>query len=622
MKKILFFVSILISGIHFSQTYYSQDFNTPGLNGWTSTDLDGDGYEWNNKNASSINPILGNGSLVSDSYVSGMALHPDNLITSPMIDLGSVAAGPVVLQFDQATEINYYAEKYSVYVTTSNTAGAITASVPVYTETVASGELQQRTIDITPYIGQQIYISFRHYDCTDEYYLILDNIKVRSIANKDVSVEKISLVEYGITNTNYQIKAMVKNEGSEPVNNVTLNWFDGTSNHTSTVSLPTPLTSGQKTALIHPVSVNYASVTEKNIVLTATQVNGNPDANPSDNIQSTTFRTVSQNSVKKVLIEEGTGTWCGYCPRGAVAMKHMDINFPNDFIGIAVHNGDPMMLPAYNSGAAFSGFPSMNVDRAALDESVSVNNMGTQVNIRKTIISPAELNASAILTGNALTFNASATFRTVITNADLRLAVVLVEDDVKGTTNGYNQVNYYAGNAGGAMGGYEALPNPVPASQMTYDHVGRMLLGGYEGEPGSVPASVTDGQVVSHTFTASIPAAYNPAKMKAVLLLLNGATGEVLNARSFIFSTLGTTTSETNKKYLTVYPNPAAEYFKVQSQTPVDIKVHDLSGKLVLQKENVSPDSAVSVENLNKGVYLVSIREKGAEPKVQKLIIK
>ncbi|WP_027378556.1 T9SS-dependent choice-of-anchor J family protein [Chryseobacterium daeguense] len=622
MKKILFLLSILIFGVHHAQTYYSQNFNTAGLNGWTSTDLDGDTYQWSTINASSLNSNLGKGSLISYSYINNTPVTPNNLITSPLINLGTVTASTVSLKYDLATNSNYPAEKYSVYVTTTNSSGAIVTSTPVFTETVAIGGYQNRVIDLTPYIGQQVYISFRHYDCYDQYYLIVDNIEVKTIAAKDVALKKISLDKYGLINTDYTLKATVKNNGSETLNNITMNWNDGTTDHIATIPLSTPIASGQEGIINHSISVNYPSVVEKNINATITQVNGAPDITPADNSLSTKFKTVSQNSPKKVLIEEGTGTWCGWCPRGTVAMNYMETNYHDNFVGIAVHNGDPMVVAEYDNGADISGFPGMNVDRVLLGESVDTNNMVSKVNARKNLVVPAELNASGTLAGNSLTFNASATFRTFFNNANFRLAVVLMEDDVTGTASGYGQTNYYAGGGNGPMGGFESLPNPVPASQMQYDHVARMLLGGYSGQAGSVPATITDGQVASYTFTATIPSGYNTSKLKAVLLLLDATTGEVVNARSFVLGTLGTSDIKTNENYLTIYPNPAADYIKVQANHSVDLAFYDASGRLVLEKSNVSPDTAVSVQGLAKGNYIVSIKEKNSKPKTQKLIIK
>lgn len=625
MKKILFLISILFFGIHSAQTYYSQDFNTPGLNGWVSTDLDGDTYQWSNRNASSVNANFGSGSLVSYSYISTInaGVTPNNLVTSPLINLSTVTAANAYLQYALATYTDDPAEKYSVYVTASNSPATIVASTPVYTETVATGDYQTRAIDLTAYIGQQVYISFRHYDCTNHYYLIIDNIFVKSLPTKDITLKNISLTQYGVISTNYYLTGTLKNNGAETINNATINWNDGTNDHISTITLPTPLLSGGEAVITYPTPVNYSAIITKNITASVTMVNGAADSTPADNSLTTNFTTVSQKSPKKVVIEEGTGTWCGYCPRGAVAMEYMDTNYPNDFIGIAVHNADPMEVTEYNSGANFSGFPKMNVDRKVLGTEVSNNEMVSQVNMRKNLIVPAKLDASTSLVGSTMIINASATFRTNFTNANFRLAVVIVEDEVKGTASGYNQINYYyAGGPLGPMGNYSSLPNPVPAAQMTYGHVGRMLLGGYNGQAGSVPTTLTDGQVAGYTFSTTIPATYDASKLKAVVLLLNATTGEIVNARSFQMNTLGTSDAETNKNYVTVYPNPATDYIKIQADHKVDIKLYDTSGRIVLEKTNISPDSPISVSDLAKGVYMISITEKGSQPKTQKLIIK
>ena len=67
---------------------------------------------------------------------------------------------------------------------------------------------------------------------------------------------------------------------------------------------------------------------------------------------------------------------------------------------------------------------------------------------------------------------------------------VVVEDGVRGTGSGYNQVNAYSGGANGPMGNYHNLPNPVPAAQMVYDHVARAILGNWVGTEASLPTSV------------------------------------------------------------------------------------------------------------------------------------
>ena len=52
----------------------------------------------------------------------------------------------------------------------------------------------------------------------------------------------------------------------------------------------------------------------------------------------------------RVVGEEATGTWCGWCPRGAVALNWMDHDYEGYWQGIAVHNGDPMSDADYDNG--------------------------------------------------------------------------------------------------------------------------------------------------------------------------------------------------------------------------------------------------------------------------------
>ncbi|MGE8555996.1 MAG: choice-of-anchor J domain-containing protein [Chryseobacterium jejuense] len=637
MKKILFMVCILIFGIHYSQTYYSQNFNTPGLNSWVSTDLDGDGNQWANINLSNFpnsGAVLGAGSLLSYSYKSSQGLNPNDLITSPLIDLSTVTASNVFLTYDliKHPQDDSTDEKYSVYVTTTNASADINAATPIHTDRPQQPGVQARVIDLTSFIGQQVYVSFRHYDSSPSWAIGIDNVQVKSISNpsKEIALKKSGLGRYGLVNTSYSIKAIIKNTGIQAINNITINWNDGT-DHISTIQLPSSLISGLETTISLPTQVNYSLPVEKNINISITEVNGSPDTTPADNTLATKFTTVSQNSPKKVVVEEGTGTWCGYCVRGILAMEKAKADFPDNFIGIAVHGGrssEPMLNSEYLGPMNLSGFPGMNTDRVVMGDGVFPNTMSDRVSERKNIIVPAALNATSTLAGRTLTLNASAIFRANFTNANFRLAVVLVEDEVKGTTPQYDQVNYYSyavyGTSDGPMGGFENKPSPIPAADMTYDHVGRMLLGGYAGQAGSVPVSIIDGQTVNYTFTADIPTAYNIGHMKAVVLLLDATSGEIVNAAGpfVINGALGTNDVKMTSSDFTIYPNPARDYIKIQAKGKVDLKIFDTSGRIVIERSGVEPNASVSTQSLIKGSYVVSVQEKGSEPKTKNLIIK
>ena len=102
------------------------------------------------------------------------------------------------------------------------------------------------------------------------------------------------------------------------------------------------------------------------LTVVVSNVNGaGADANILDDSSTITISPPTTAVGKVVLGEEATGTWCQWCPRGAVFMDYMDETYGNAWAGVAVHNGDPMVDATYDSGLAtsISGYPSAIVDR-------------------------------------------------------------------------------------------------------------------------------------------------------------------------------------------------------------------------------------------------------------------
>ncbi len=610
MKKITLLLTFCFSSFFgFSQnTYYSEDFNAGSLNGWTTSDLNNDGLNWSVLNFSSVNAGFGSGSLMSFSFddPSDVAVTPDNLVTSPAINLSLVTDPNVYLFYDQMTSTNWPAEHYAVYVTTSNDPTVIAAATPIYETTVSSGNLVNRFFNLTSYIGQTVYVTFRHFDCTDNYYLVIDNVKIKSLATNDVQLVSSKLNRYSLLNTNNTLTLTVKNVGSNAITNLTINWNDGT-DHSVTVNKN--LAVGATSTVNHPTTISYSSVVEKNLALSITAVNGNPDSAPTNNTATKRFNTVSQASPKKVLFEEGTGTWCQYCPRGMVAMAYMQTTYPDEFIGIAVHNDDPMTLSEYDNGANFSSFPGMNVDRVVKGADVSQSTMVSNLNTRKLLTTPVALDANGGVSGANITINAMATFKTTFANANYRLGVIISENNVTGTANGYRQSNAFSGGTT-VMGGYETKPNPVPANQMVYDHVGRALLGGYQGQAGSVSSTITDGQTASYTFNYTVPATSNINNMHAVVVLIDQDNGEIVNAKSVELATLGVST--TKLATFTLYPNPASDQINISNLDggSYKITIYDMLGRLIQSdvKEILDNETTtLSIKGIAKGEYIVNI---------------
>ena len=69
---------------------------------------------------------------------------------------------------------------------------------------------------------------------------------------------------------------------------------------------------------------------------------------------------------RRMVVEEGTGAWCGWCVKGIVGLRYMNATYPDQFIGIAVHNGDMYTVNNYKTWLAkyFDGYPNCLANRS------------------------------------------------------------------------------------------------------------------------------------------------------------------------------------------------------------------------------------------------------------------
>jgi len=634
MKKHLLALStLLLAGASFSQVIFSEDFDA-GLTlpaGWGQYNVDNltpatnVNYMGTSAWIARANSVTAVGNhMVSTSWYTPAGTSNDWL-TTPGIAVP--ASGTYTFSFDAMAPDATYLDGFKVYVSTTGNTVADFVAAPVLTQPAAANTYTGYTISLAAYAGQTVYVGIQNYS-NDMFLLFVDNVVARQPSADDAILNSATLNRYSAVSVNNTLALSVKNDGNNAITSLTVNWNDGT-DHSSVIACNIAV--GATATINHPTAINYATALEKNIAISITNVNGNVDPNMAENTTSKLFNTLSVLAAKKVIIEEGTGTWCGWCPRGAVAMEYMTTNHPTDFIGVAVHNGDPMTVTEYDAGAAFSGFPGANVDRVLLGANVSDTDFETYYSDRITLKVPAAISAVSSGAGNSVTVDVSTTFYTPFAAANFRLGVIIVEDNVTGTGSTYNQSNYYSSASqnialNGAGHNWQTSPNPVLAADMEYDHVGRALLGGYAGQASSVPAVLTDGQVVTYTFNYTVPGTSNRANMKAVAVLIDQATGEIVNADEISIATVGL--GETETIGLEVYPNPATEVVNVKFEAKggtYAVTVNDLAGRqvgvTVLDNATGSQTVALPIAGLASGNYLVTVAKEGASY-TQQLIIK
>jgi len=630
-KQLLLLSALVLGGSSFAQVVVSEDFNaTSGTSlpsGWTQTTNATDGGYLSGTSASLSStyfPITGNATrFVATNDDDCNCDKSADVLISPSFDLSAVSSA--MLDVDVFYAMGTYqgaTEAAAIRVSTDN--GATWTDL----QTLAAGaSWQSLSISLAAYVGQaNVKIAFDYDDDGGWLFgLGIDNFTVRVPQPDDASLLSTSLNRYSAINTDNALGLQVKNNGSNTITSLTVNWNDG-ADHSQTIT-GLNIAAGATSSLNHPTQVNYGTAVEKNLAITITQVNGNTDPNTGNNTGAEVINTVSQVPVKNVVVEEGTGTWCGWCPRGAVAMEYMTTNYPDHFIGIAVHNADPMTVTEYDNGANFSGFPGCNVDRALLDQGVSQAAFEQYYNDRIDVISPAAISVQSSGVGTNVVLDVDATFYTPFAAANYRLGVIITEDNVTGTASGYNQTNYYANNANGPMGGFEALPSPVPAAQMVYNHVGRALVGGYNRLASTVPTTVADGTVASHTFNWTVPNGTNRQNMHAVAVLIDQTTGEIVNAEEVSIAFVGVGEIETIG--MEVFPNPATDVVNVKFEGEggeYTVMLMDLSGRqvgetMVISNATGAQAVALPVNGVASGNYMVTVAKAGASF-TQQVVIK
>lgn len=431
----------------------------------------------------------------------------------------------------------------------------------------------------------------------------------------DVSLEEITMPAY-IQPGMVDVTGIIRNLSGEVLTSIDVTYtMDGGDPVTETFNVNVDPLGTYAFSFADEVDLSAYGAYE--FVVTISNPNGMEDEDPDNDVLTHTVNVIESIPTKRVVGEEATGTWCQWCPRGAVYMEQMAEDYPETWIGIAVHNGDPMTNTTYDAGIGplIPGYPSGLVDRmGAIDPSQFPAAYNAQINV----IPPAEIYLEdATISGNSLTFTVSADFVAEVSN--FRFNAVIIEDWVTGTTSGYNQSNAYSGGNNGPMGGYEDLPNPVPASQMIYQNVARAILGGWNGQAGSLPETVYAGETHSYEFSTTLNSNWDQENLYIIGMLINQTTGQIENAVRSVY-TVGISDQVADSP-ISVYPNPAVDFINIETPAADRIELINFMGQVVYSTEKVSSKNQINVKGFDAGIYFVRVTENGRQS-TRKIVVK
>lgn len=229
---------------------------------------------------------------------------------------------------------------------------------------------------------------------------------------------------------------------------------------------------------------------------------------------------------KRILIEDFTGTWCGYCPRVMYALENL-ANQTEDMVMIGIHRFQKSNPSAYGydpytynasvleNQVGLSGYPFAMLDRDASWKYPEPSNLSQAYQY---IGSNADvgIKMTSNLNGGNLDLDVDIKFLKDFTAENLKLVVYVLEDGII-----HDQVNYTS-----YFGGVSIIKN------YEHNHVLRASLTGANLLGEAIPSADTgEGQVYSLNFDDTIPSnVSNSSNISFAVFVLDG-NGIVLNAR-------------------------------------------------------------------------------------------
>lgn len=448
----------------------------------------------------------------------------------------TVDSADAVLSWKATSLDPEFREGYKVYISdVSSDPEKFRKEEPVFAIAAEQKGWTQRQLSLAPWVGKRIRVAFAD-TSNDRSAIFIDDIfaGIPSALTLDFTPPRVVNQEGVLILT-----GTVGNRGNDTLRDIRLAFT----------------AEGDSEKLIHVSHILAPGETLEFEINTGYNLSHNATVNYnlraiSEEVETDPVRGKTSSYSRRIVTEEVTGTWCGYCVKGIVAMRQMKKKYPDTFLGIAVHQGsptwpDPMDYSAYSDFLfdqyGFQGYPNSITCR-------SQRFIGDPLNIETHYITRmAEANLSGLdvsvdynKSTGVVEATAECRFANDIEDADYRIAFVVIEQqvhkddeyDADGNLlrNEYVQNNAYAGSSV-VMGGFESMPSRVPGGEMWYDDVARLFVGdGFGGFAHSLPTSFVEDIPVTFTRSFQLPMTIlDENNVEICALLINNKNGEIIN---------------------------------------------------------------------------------------------
>ncbi|NNL16257.1 MAG: Omp28-related outer membrane protein [Flavobacteriaceae bacterium] len=237
-------------------------------------------------------------------------------------------------------------------------------------------------------------------------------------------------------------------------------------------------------------------------------------SNINGDFQSETVSFDVYRFTKKALVEDYTGTWCGYCPRLAYNLEQAEQQH-DEIIGVGIHSGDVMETSYTNqleSEFGINSWPNGRINRTIVwNESVS------QILAYLNVNPGLGLGINSSVTGNTVSVDIKIDYD-LETNGS-KLVVYLLEDGLI-----YPQTNYYNNDPNSP---WYQTGNPI--SDFEHNNV---LIASFTNIFGDTIPDGIVGQEFSTNYSISLPSnVQNTSNLEIVAFVVKSSNGTVINVQ-------------------------------------------------------------------------------------------
>lgn len=240
----------------------------------------------------------------------------------------------------------------------------------------------------------------------------------------------------------------------------------------------------------------------------STYTNANNETFTSNTIQVTVVSVINFN--KKVLIEDFTGTWCGWCPRVSYGIEQVNAQ-TNDAVVVALHKSgnDPYIINTspYN----VSSYPTAHLNRTTEWAYPEPENVSQVVGLTSGTNPRLGLALSPTLNGSTLSVDVNVKFGYNFNN--MKLVVYVLESGLV-----YPQTNYTS-----YYGGGSSIPNFV------HNHILRSVLTNVLGD--AITGNTNSGDVYNRNISVALPSNITDSNNISIVAFVVDNSGKAINVR-------------------------------------------------------------------------------------------